>query len=158
MGDNIRREYELKEEIEQGFEYLFNSVLIERLKTEFGISKKNAPLIDKIENQRIKDYVVDLVNRKSKGGGIDRTDFLTFIQSLSPVQIPEYDEDKLRFILEDIHDKKSIVDLIRSLVKQDTAVNEAVTRVEAHSDAIAILKKYYYLDGCVVCDNEIERR
>ena len=87
-----------------------------------------------------------------------RLPFLTFIQNLSPVQIPEYDEDKLQFILEDIHDKKSIVDLIRSLVKQDTAVNEAVTRVEAHSDAIAILKKYYYLDGCVVCDNEIERR
>ena len=49
------------------------------------------------------------------------------------------------------------MDLIRSLVKQDTAINEAVTRVEAHSDAIAILKKYYYLDDCVVCDNEIER-
>jgi ABC-type lipoprotein export system ATPase subunit len=157
LGDNIRREYELKEEIEQGFEHLFNSVLIERLKTDFGISKKNAPLIDKIENKSIRAYVADLVNRKSKGGGIDRSDFLTFVQNLSPVLIPEYEEDKLRFILEDINDKKSIVDLIWSLVDQDSAINEAVTRVEEHSDAVAMLKKYYYLQECVVCDNEIER-
>jgi hypothetical protein len=132
-------------------------VLIERLKTDFGISKKNDPLINKIKNQNIKVFVSDLVNRRSKGGGIDRSDFLNFVQNLFSVQIPEYEEDKLRFILEDINDKKSIVDLIWSLMKQNSAINEDVTQVEEHSDAVAKLKKYYYLHECVVCDNEIER-
>lgn len=37
LGDNIRREHQLKEAIEQGFRYVFESVLIPRLKSRLRI-------------------------------------------------------------------------------------------------------------------------
>lgn len=157
LGDNIRREYDLKEAIESDFRYLYNSVLSERLKSEFGISKKTSSLAARLRNETIRGYVTDLANKQSKGKAIDRGEFLSFVQSLSSQPIPEHENAKLNFIIDDMKEAKPVITQLLDVIEKHMIIDPTITRVEEHSDAITMLNKYYYLRECVVCDRDIER-
>ena len=62
LGDNIKREYELKRNLDQGFDQLFKNVLVSELKNNFGIGKKNTPFDEIITNPKIREYVSDIAN------------------------------------------------------------------------------------------------
>jgi ABC-type lipoprotein export system ATPase subunit len=157
LGDNIRREYELKKAIENGFEYLFNSLIIPKLKSDFGISKKDSPLLEKICDKTLARYVSDLANIRSKGKRIDRSEFLSFIETLCTVSIANYDESKLRFLVNDYNAKTSITKQLIEFTEKNIIIDHGFVKVEECTDAITLLTKYYYLHECVVCDKPIER-
>ncbi len=157
LGDNIRREFELKEAIEEAFCYVFEDVLISTLKKDFGISKKKSTLTSWLKNERIRRYVSDLANQRSKGNDIDHDEFIDFIQKLSVHTIPEHDEEKLRFLVDDVKSADSVITQLRAAMKENVSIDPTMTKVVEHEDAIAILSKYYYLSDCVVCDNNMDR-
>jgi hypothetical protein len=76
LGDNIRREYELKQLLDEGFEILFRSTLVNGLRSIFGIAKKNTKFDGLISHPSIKQYTSDIANNKSKGKCIDREEFI----------------------------------------------------------------------------------
>ncbi len=158
LGDNIRREYELKKEIDKDFNYLYNSVLIPRLKIEFGITKKQSPFLKKITNKQMVKYISDLANIRSKGQGIDRSELLNYIESIDVKKIGGYDEAKLRFLIEDFSKGDSIIAELITFVQGDLIVDKRLIKVEENADAVTILDKYYYINECVVCDTDIDRQ
>lgn len=158
LGDNIRREYELKDVIEAGFKALFNDSLISRLKEEFSVSKKEAPLIEYVKDSQVREYVSDLANRRSKGRGIDRMEFLKYVGSIKKKRIPDYDQDKMDFLLQDINDDNSAILRVLDILDRAAPPEMEVTRIEETSDAVTMLNKYYYLSECVVCDTRIDRK
>jgi hypothetical protein len=56
LGDNIKKEFELKTYIDSEFKRIFD-VFITALKSNFNISKKTSLLIDKLTNADLKIYV-----------------------------------------------------------------------------------------------------
>lgn len=157
LGDNIRREYEIKKQIEDGFEALYNSQLIPALKKDFGIAKKKSNLHAKVENQKIVEYSSDLANNRSKGKIIGREEFLHFIQNLKLIKIDEYDEEKLNFLVQDSLLTVSIIEKVLNLENNHIKKNPGIRKIEESSVAIEILETFDYLDDCIVCDRDINR-
>ena len=156
LGDEIKREYELKKEIEKDFDRLYKT-LISSLKSSFGISTKSSPFNDKISNTDLVTYISDLANNKAKGKNIEQSEFLSTIASLETIEVGDIDEAKYQYLIDDYKNKKSIIAQILKLVKEDIQVNEAIKKIEENEDAIGILEKYDYLDDCLVCDRDINR-
>ncbi len=66
LGDNIRREYELKESIENNFKQIFQS-LNQSLRNQYKITKQSSPLLKLIDNENINKFIADIINNQSKG-------------------------------------------------------------------------------------------
>jgi len=157
LGDNIRREYELKNTIDTGFYELFNDYLATKLKTDYGISKKAARLISYVEHEKIREYVSDLANNRSKGSQIDRAEFLGTISAVRPTEPVDHDEAKLSFVIRDLGNQQSVIAALVDTLDKSITLGTAVARVEETSDAVALLRKYDYLSECIVCDTPIDR-
>lgn len=158
LGDNIRREYELKSRIEMGFDTLFNSILIPKFKNEFGISTKNSLFHNYIKNKKIVEYISDLANNRSKGLNIDRKEFLEEIEKIKKFDLPDkINESKLTYLVNDYKVNNSIIRKVLALVEDDVIENPSIKKIEENDDAIKLLKKYTYIDECIVCDNDIDR-
>jgi len=155
LGDNIRKEFELKKQIDEGFNKLY-STLISSLKSNFSISTKSSPLYT-IVKPELKDYISDLANTRSKGKRIDRSDFLSTVNALSTTIIDGVDEYKYQYFVNDFKTKNSIIKSILDLVETDIQINSAIRRIEESEDAIKILEKYDYLENCIICENDIDR-
>lgn len=157
LGDNIKREYELKRLMENNFNEIFSFDLIPKFKQIFGISTKGNALIQKISNLTLRQYVSDLANNKSKGKNIDRKDFIEVIETLPKATLPEYDEDKFRFLINDFAEGKSIIEKIINLGADAIKKDASIQKIEETDEAIKVLEKYDYLTECIVCDAEIDR-
>lgn len=157
LGDNIKREYELKGNLEKGFQDLFEQKLIAVLKNQFGTSTKTNPFDAVIKNGTLKAYISDLANAKSKGKSIDRSKFLAFVRELKEVCIPDNDAAKLKYFINDYKEKESIIKKFNAILLQAIKEEKQLEKIEESSDAVKILEKYDYLNDCVVCDSNIER-
>ena len=98
LGDNIKREYELKRQLEEGFKNLFDSLVTE-LKSKYQIKTKSHDFEELVTDDRLKGYISDIANSKSKGKTIDRDDFLNHINSLEETEILPITEEKLALII-----------------------------------------------------------
>jgi ABC-type Mn2+/Zn2+ transport system ATPase subunit len=157
LGDNIRREYELKELIDSDFNEIFSSKLIPELRQTFAISTKISNFAAKLKNLELRGYISDLANIRSKGKGINRKEFIDTVITLSNIEIPTYDEKKFIFLVSDYKGNNSIIDKIMKLDLGAIKADANIQKIEEHEEAIKILEKYYYLDECIVCDSEIDR-
>ncbi len=156
LGDNIKREYELKTFIDNSFEELFNRTLPKTLKDNFVIKTKKTPFDDLISDANIKNYLSDIANTKSKGQEIDRDEFIDYISSLQRENIPEHDEIKLRFFINEYSNKASA---IRAILEHQFVMNDDekhIVQYEEKIDAITIIEKYSHVTDCVVCDGNID--
>lgn len=115
LGDNIKREYELKKLIDLDFANIFSSRLIPELKRTFGISTKNSNLYSKISNHSLRQFISDLANAKSKGKGIDRKEFINTIETMSSREISVYEDGKFNFMVSDYGGNKSVIEKILKL-------------------------------------------
>lgn len=157
LGDNIKKEYELKKKLEEGFLSLFESSLSQKLKNDFNISTKTSEFHCKISNKILSNFIFDLANVKSKGKSIDRDNFLDEVKKLSVKKIDEFDENKYTYILNDYSQKSSVVKKIEDLKNQDIKQNTEIKKIDENDDAVKILTKYDYLDDCLICDRSINR-
>ena len=71
LGDNIKKEYQLKEQLDTGFRNLYAS-LITVLKAKFGITTRNSVFLSLLKDDKLKDYISDLANNRQKGNNIDK--------------------------------------------------------------------------------------
>jgi ABC-type Mn2+/Zn2+ transport system ATPase subunit len=155
LGDKIKEEQKLKKCIEDNFPKLFDSINLE-LKNKFGINtiKSNFDII--IKNDNLKNFISDIANSKSKGiksGKIEKGSFLDVINSLSQVDIPEYDVTKFNFLVTDYKSKNPIIISFDEINFNILKEEKGFTKISESNDAISILKKYDYSDDCIVCDN-----
>ncbi len=159
LGDNIKLEYKLKSYIDSEFETLFKTFFPSKLKEEdsFNIPKTNIELINLIKDEKLKGYVDDLANIKSKGKKIDREDFLEKIENLKEQQVLSEDDNieiKYKFIIRNYVDTNSIIYKLMNIDNKNIIQNESITQIEENDVAIKILTKYHDRENCIVCDNE----
>ncbi|MDP3816340.1 AAA family ATPase [Pseudomonas sp.] len=157
LGENIKREYELKRNLDESFDTLFRKNLPATLKTSFNITKKSTPFDIIITNKTLLSFISDIANNKSKGNGIDRAKFLEAVQHLHPSEIPEHNEIKSSFFISDFEKEDSIIRKTQETLKKPPHKEEAIETINETKDAVIILKKYNKKSECIVCDNNIER-
>lgn len=152
LGDNIRREFELQDQISIDRERLISS-LIMSLKNNFKISAANSPMIAFITNTTLRDFIKDCVNSKSKGKNFTNESIVNLLNSLSNEYLPEYETEKFNFFCSDCADKKSIIKQLQQLVGLELTPNTHVYEIEENTEAINILSRFHK-DICIVCDND----
>jgi len=156
LGDDIKREYDLRNHLESGFKELFES-LATKLKKEYKISTKASSTLGFVSNEDIKKVVPFLANTRDKGKSIDWDDYSNKLSGLDVVNVEnEIDENshKYRRMLDSLANPKSAEYKLFHLSEGDLSVNDSIKTIEENDDAITILTKYNHLDDCVVCDNE----
>lgn len=153
IGDNIKRECQLKKYIDSEFENLFKNIMVKALKDCFGISSGKSKIIDYISDKDIRAFVKDIVNSKARGKNIDKKIFVEKIEQLSVMVIDEneYDNNKYEYIRQNFSDDKSIIYRIINIRKVGKSLE--IKKVEENQVALKVLEKFKYLDECVVCDN-----
>lgn len=153
IGDNIKRECELKKYIDSEFENLFKNIIFKSLKERFGISSGKSKIIDYISDSDIKFFVMNIVNNKARGKNIDKKIFVERIEQLPVREIDEneYDNNKYEYIRQNFSDNNSIIYRIINISK--VCMSLEIKEVEENQVALKVLEKFKYLDECVVCDN-----
>lgn len=154
LGDNIKRECELKKYIDNEFSKLFGTTIQKQLKDKFNISSGKSELINYISDAKIQEFIKDIVNSKSKGNKIDRKNFIDKINKMGLIDSDnkEYNKIEYEYIIQNFSDKKSIIYKIITI--NDIKMNKNVRKIEESEVALKILQQFKYIDECVVCDNE----
>ncbi|WP_036300878.1 AAA family ATPase [Methylotenera sp. L2L1] len=155
LGDNIKKEYELKKQLEDKFIILYTSI-IDGLKNSFSITTKSSPISQLITNPDLKSYISDLANNKSKGKDIERVAFLKQVSGITIKDIPEHDEIKLKFVIND-YAKNSLISLLRNIKLELVKEEKQIRKIDESDTAIKVLEKFHYIDDCIVCDTSIKR-
>lgn len=148
LGDDIVREFNLKEWLDQTFENIFNS-LKSTYKDNLNISKKSDKKIDWLDS-RITELVKSIVKSGAKPSDIDIGIFLKTINELEELEGMDYNEDNLEFIKNDLN-----TELLNEILNiRDITGNENFSKIEQCDDAVTILNKYHDLNSCIVCNND----
>lgn len=157
LGDNIRYEFELQDQVSEDRNAVISDIL-SLIKSTFGISAGNSPLIELLSKAKLAAFIKDCANSKSKGNRFTTDDLVVLFTSLVHYDVPEYDSDKLAFVQRDWATKDSIIRKLESLVGTEIAPNAYVHEIEENTEAIGILSRFHK-DKCIVCDNEnIDRK
>ena len=159
VGRQIRREYELRDRINNAFESAYTS-LAGKYKSDFKVSKVGDFLLAQIQSLHDAPYPTafaylrSIVSIKDHGKTINQNEFVGFIRNdENKPNIIEVDEDKKKWVIADCNRKSKITERIIGLDYHTIVASTDTIQIERHDDAIGILKKYHSLDACVVCDN-----
>lgn len=158
IGSQIKREYDLRDQINTAFENAYNQ-LSNKYKSEFKISKVNHYLLTSIKSEQDNilqtafQYIRSIINTRQHGKNINRNEFIQFIKdNKNKKSFSESDSDKRTFIIHDLSEV-NITEKILSIKTNEIISDSNSILVERHNDAINILEKYHNLESCVVCDN-----
>lgn len=152
IGKDIRREYYLKKKISDGTNTAFAN-LNAKYKSKYNTSKVNDYFLSAMKNQNYKEhsFIKDIVNRNSRGKGIDRANFFAYLRiSENKPKAVDIVENKKEFVINN-------TELVNQILKFDIdkiVANEEIKEVEQNDDAIRILGKYKDMRTCIVCDND----
>lgn len=152
VGQEIRREYELKKKIANGFETAFNE-LISEYKNNYKTTKVSDYLLTIMQGRNLKAYtfIRDIVNKQSKGKNIDQGQFLSFVRDTErQPRLVDVDADKKGFVISNT----KIIERLMQIDLEQIVANAEVQEIEQSDDAISILDKYKHLHTCIVCDND----
>ena len=151
LGDNIRHEFELQDQVASDRSEVITAVL--SLIKRVGISAGNSPLIDLVSNAELAAFIKDCANSKSKGNRYTTEALVALLTSLSQNDVPEYVPEKLAFVQSDWPNKRSIIKQLETLSGAHIAPNENVREIEENTEAIGILSRFHK-NKCIVCDND----
>lgn len=155
IGAEIRREYELKKRIADGFTVAFSKKLPKYMKDTFKLSKVSDTLLLKIKecDEKAYEYLRDIISTRTRGKGIEREDFIQYISDVSHKRsLEQLDEEKRNFIINDFVGNK-LMEQIASINAEQIVTNGEIIQIEHDDVAIGILHKYKQLHSCIVCDN-----
>ena len=130
-----------------------NSIYI--LKNNYKISSGRSKSIECFSALvNIQDIIKDLMNNKSKGSktGVDK--YISELDKHIGITIPEYEEDKLDYIISDLSENNPLIIEIESIDVSKLANNSHIKEVEENTEAIRILSRFNYKQQCIVCDTE----
>lgn len=154
LGDNIRKEFELQKYIE----YEYNRLCIESisiLKNNYNISSSSSKSIECFSTlTSVYEIIKDLMNNKSKGSKIGVDKYISELDKHTEITIPEYEQDKLAYVISDLSEKKSLIAEIAVLDVNKLANNSHIKEIEENTEAIRILSRFNYKQQCIVCDSE----
>lgn len=154
LGDNIKREHELKEDIDTSFRKIFDDLIL-RLKGDFKIDKVSNPLLKEIiKDDKIKGYITSLVNSRKKGNDIDYYTFIGDVEKLNKIDIDDINENKYNYLISNYSNSDSIIKKIMN-IQGSISKNEKIQEIEENSIAIDILEQYGDKHQCIVCDSDI---
>ncbi|HEY3987033.1 AAA family ATPase [Cedecea sp.] len=156
LGENIKREYEVKEKINSGFSSLFKVELVDLLKKNYKITKTKTKFDDVILDKKILSYISDIANSQSRGSKIVRDDFINTIYNIDITDSPEYEQDKLRFFIEDYAENDSIIRTLSNYSFKLDGKENNIVKLEEQNEAVVLLNKFNYMVECLVCDHEID--
>lgn len=157
LGDNIKKEYQLKSFIDSEFENLFKKYFPSKLKEDFNIIKINNELVKQIKDEKLRNYVSDLANNRSKGKKINQEEFLKKIEIIEENHSlieEDYDEVKYKFMVVNYIDNNSIIYKLMNINGKNIIKNESIDQIEENEIALTILNKYHDKENCIVCDNK----
>ena len=152
IGDNIKKEYELEKQVSLTLEKIRNGFCSE-IKNNFSITSSSSVLIDLIKDMGIKSLVKDLSNSRSKGANYDAEKLISVFSKLTEKEVPNYTEEKLKCLIEDLLSKNSILEKVLNLKSSTITINEEIGQIEENTEAIKILKRFPNVHKCVVCDS-----
>ena len=150
LGDNIQREYELQDLLENKRSSFLASIIA--LLKSFGITSTKSPILDCINDTSLKNFYKDCANNKSKGERYGLEQIVSLFDGIQSVVVDEYDEDKLAFVIADYGKKKPIIPQIEVLATLTILPNAHVREIEENTEAISILSRFHKTQ-CIVCDN-----
>lgn len=162
VGDQIRKEYALKDKIDNGFEKLFVD-LRDIYKTNYLVKRVGHYFIENhsfssFSNHElaIGGYIRDIVNVRKKSKDIKKEDLIPFIRDYrKTIFNKRIDENKRGFIIQDFSNpQQCVTEKILRIQVDQLHFNQEAKYLEQYNDAITILDKYVDYEYCVVCDNE----
>jgi ABC-type Mn2+/Zn2+ transport system ATPase subunit len=156
LGDDIKREYQLKEKLNDSFSLLFEKELVSILKKNYQIAKMSTNFDELILDKDLLGYIADIANSRSRGKKIDRKNFIDKVYGYQLAETPDYDEAKLRFFIEDFAKNDSIIRALSNYNFQLDDKEQSIVKLEEQSEAVIILEKFNYIDECLVCDHPID--
>ena len=149
LGDNIAKEYELKEWIDDKFDDVYKDIRL-LYKNELNLSKVNDNKLSCI-NAGLTNILKKNINIRTKSVDVDIDEFYNLIQNIKYINIEEYDKRKFKYIITDNN-----YDIIMQVKKiSDIKMIKDFFKIEQYDDAINILNKYKSLNNCIVCETEI---
>lgn len=149
LGDNIQHEFELQDILTEK-RVTFISAVISILKG-YKITTTKHPLLDLIEDDSLKGFAKNCANNKSKGDQYTNEQIVNIMTALVRAAVPDYDQARLNYLVEDYNKKKPAIAQIEALAGETLAPNMHVREIEENTEAIAILSRFHK-DQCIVCD------
>lgn len=152
VGQEIRREYDLKKKLTNGLERAFNDLNLE-YKNDYKTTKVTDYFLSVMKERNPEAYVFirDIVNKLAKGKNIDRTQFFSYVRNVEKKpRLVEIEADKKVFVI----NNAKIVECLLQIDLDQIVANADVKKIEQSDDAIHILGKYKHLHNCIVCDND----
>lgn len=152
IGDNIRKEYELKTKLDDSFMRTFDG-LNKIYKNEYGIKKVSSKVFSYIKDSKLSAFLKDIVNQKNKGKRLDYEEVINYIKHSTIVNIQDYEEEKLNFLKANL--EGSLINIILNLDKELLNLNsQNILELEENEAAIEILNKFDYINDCIVCETK----
>ena len=149
LGDNIAKEYELKEWIDDKFDDVYKDIKL-LYKNDLNLSKVTDNKLSWI-NAGLTNILKKIINTRAKSVDVDIDEFYNLIQNIKYINIEEYDKRKFKYIITDNN-----YDIIMQVKKiSDIKMIKDFFKIEQCDDAINILNKYKDLNNCIVCETEI---
>jgi hypothetical protein len=158
IGQQIRREYELRDRINASFEKAFSD-LNSKFKSEYKITKVGDFILSRIDSAEDElrsnaySFLRSIINSKIRGRYIDVDDFVSYVRKEeNQPAVYELETEKRTWLIQDEH-KSKITEIILSLDYNSVVADPEAVQLEMHDDAIMLLKKYHDMQSCIVCDN-----
>lgn len=154
LGDDIKKEFELQEYIENEYNRLCTES-ISILKGNYSVSSSSSKSIDCFsEWVNIQNIIKDLMNNRSKGSKIGVDTYISEFEKHSQIITPDYEQDKLDYIISDLSEKNPLIIEIETIDTGKLSNNSHIKEIEENTEAIKILSRFGYKDQCIVCDSD----
>lgn len=154
LGDDIKKEFELQEYIENEYNRLCTES-ISILKGNYSVSSSSSKSIDCFsEWVNIQNIIKDLMNNRSKGSKIGVDTYISEFEKHSQIITPDYEQDKLDYIISDLSEKNPLIIEIETIDTDKLSNNSHIKEIEENTEAIKILSRFGYKDQCIVCDSD----
>lgn len=149
LGDNISLEMQLSNWINEKTSLSYE-IAKNKLRNEVNITKKSDDKIRWIQNDKIKEIVEKIANSRAKYESLDVNELISVCSNLEILQMNNYEEDKLRYFVENYEIMNCLMNTIT------IKANQGINKLEEYNDAITLLEKYPNKNECIVCDSTID--
>ena len=139
LGDNIQREFELKDYIDSERNRII-AELISSLKNVFGISSSSSKINTHLSNASLKGLILDLSNSRSKGSRYKTSELISVIKSLDTILTMSYVDtigtlyDCYGNKIDEVDDRDLDGDLNFRITQNLTAGNTYYVKVRIYGD------------------------
>lgn len=158
LGDDIRKELRLEKELETNRLQVLESINT-MLKSEYGIKTKTHPLLKNYfwSNSDFCNFIRECANGIKKGKQNTAKYIIESVNSIDTPERPALEEEKTKFVIEDLPTSTSIISHILGLGNTTLAPHSGVYTLEQNKVVLDLLHKYDF-EECIICGTPIKDR